>query len=596
MPYLNDMEGDDPLAGWDYNPENWRIVTEGGNRQLQGRSGLANPIEVLGNEVPEWTHNDGDLVISYRLNLLTTNSVARTLFSFSDQGYYALEILSGFASVRRGSAGQHLQRDQERIILNRRAPIQSQQWYEIMIWVEGARINVYVDNQLLLAVDDSFAGELPPGSILFQTLTDRQGINLDDLKIEQPLLASEHFEGADFPSTWTRSNSFNVTMATDGPNQFVYMRDDSEVRPDIPPLGDMQMAAKIMSIQGGLTIRLHESDAGALELDMDGGNLTVRALGPDRSILRENSVRNFYGRGTWFDLVIRTAGDRLFVYRDGQLFHEESYPEAPHTGTITFLSEGLDIYRLDDVLFTEIARSISEDARFAFDILAELQSRPIRELLNDWYEFFDDPFRTDWWWEGGQPGPGQYINDPASPENSTYYRLTYLGRPTWRLLREALSPDRTIFGQGGDHVSFNDSSDFYARVLVRFPDNRPGTAWLGARAMPTITGANLDQYRFALTRHDNGDYTIAVQFSGPNEERMLFEGEAPRDDSGMWPEWFELVVIALDDRIAFFCNGRLIAVDIDTQWLGGTVAIGVEEGTTADFDDLVIRDTSPRPF
>ncbi len=591
------MESDQALAGWDYNPELWRIVTEGGNRHLQGRAGLANPIEVLGNEVPQWMTNDGDLAISLRLSLLEPTSGARILFSFSDQGYYALEVFSGTVSLRRGAPGQHIQRTPERIIRTVSAPVQSGHWYEFMIWVEGARVFVYLDSQLIIRADDSAAGALPPGAILFQTVAQLQGSNIDDLKIEQPVIASEHFQGADFPATWTRNNSFTVTMGVEGnQNQFVRLQENAEIRPNLPPLGDIQVAARILSLQGGLEVWLRESPQGAFILDMDAGNLVVRVLGPDQQLLQESRVSNFYGRGDWFNLLVRIIGDRLFVYRNGQLYWEESYPDAPSSGTIRLVSQGVDIFQVDDVLITEIGRSITEDARFAFDILEELRTRPIRDLLNEWYEFFDDPLRTDWWWEGGQPGPGQYVTDPSQPAHQTYYRLSYLGRPTWRLIREAISPDRTLFNQGRDRIAFTDSSDFFARVLVRFADAQPGTAWLGGRSAPTVTGANLDQYRLDLIRDPDGAYRVAVHFFGPNAQRLIYEGEAPRDDTGGWPEWIELLIVALDNRIAFFANGRLVAVEADATWLGGTVAIGVEPNTTAYFDDLFIRDTSPRPF
>jgi serine/threonine protein kinase len=597
MPYLNDMEGESPLNNWDYNPETWRIVTEGGNRQLQGRAGLANPIEVLGNEVPQWATNDGDLVISFRTSLISAGSGARLLFAFSDQGYYALEVFSGLVGLRRGNPGQHTARDPERVIRSLAAPIQHGKWYELTVWVEGARIFVYLDNQLIIRADDSAAGALPPGAILLQTVSQQQGANFDDFKVEQPVLASEHFQGSDLPTTWTRSNSFNVTMALeDAQNQFVRMENEAEVRPNLTPIGDFQIGARILSLQGGLQIYLRESEQGALALDLNGGNLIVRLLSPDQQVLQESTVANFYGRGSWFDLFVRIVGDRVFVYRNGTLYLEEAYPGLPAAGGITFLSNNYDIYQLDDVLITEIARSQTEDARFAFDILTEMASRPVRELLNEWYEFFDDPLRTDWWWEGGQPGPGEYITDNTQTSNQTFYRMTHLGRPTWRLIREAISDDRTIFNQGRDTITYNDSSDVYARVLVRIAGDGPGTAWLGARSIPTLSGANLDQYRFDISRDAGGNYQTAIHFFGPNRQETIFEGALPRTDAGTWTEWIELIIITLDDRVAFFANGRLIAVDIDTDWLGGTLAIGVEEGTTADFDDLFIRDTSPRPF
>ncbi len=596
MPYINDFEGKDPLASWDYNPEYWRIITEGGNQQLQGRSGLNNVIEVLGNEVPQWQTNDGDLAISLRMRLTEPTSGGRILFQFSDQGYYALEVFSGLISLRRGAAGQHTARSPERIIRSFNAPIQYGQWYEYQIWVEGPRIAIYLNKQLFIRADDSAAGALPPGSILFQTVAQQQGIDLDDLKIEQPLSPSEHFEGASFPSTWTRSNSFNVTLASDpGQGQYVRVENEAEIRPVLPPLADVQITARLHSIQGGLQILLRESLSGVVVLNLEGGNLTTGVLGPERQLLSESRVSNFYGRDNWFDLVIQFVGDRLFIYRNGALYFEKSLPDAPLTGGIAFISRARDIFQLDDILFTEIERSSAEDAQFAFEALNALAARPIQDLLNDWYEFFDDPLRTRWWWEGGAPGPGEYVSDPTQPNNQTYYRMTYLDRPTWRLLREAISEDRTIFGSGQDRRNFNDSSDFYARVLVRLEGIDPGAAWLGVRSRPTITGANLDQYRFDLIRAVDGTYQTAISLATPVQRQILYQGELPQIGAGTWPEWTELVAVALDDRIAFFANGRLVHTVIDSDWLGGAVAIGVEPGSTADFDDLIIRDTSPRP-
>lgn len=596
MPYINDFEGAEPLRGWDYNPELWRVVTEGGNSQLQGRSGLENPIVVLGSEMPAWRTNDGDLVLSYRLKLTEPTSGARQVFLFSGAGYYTLETFAGLIGLRRGEAGQHTLREPERVVRTFNAPIQAGSWYEFTVWVEGPRIFVYLDKQLIMRVDDSIAGVLPPGNVLLQTVARQQGFSLDDLKIAQPVLASEHFEGSDFPATWLRNNSFNVTMAQENNNQFVRMENEAQVRPNLAaPLGDLQMTARLLSLQGGMQILLRESPAGVVVLDLEGGNLTVRVLGPERQELAVYPVTNFYGRTNWFDLFIQFIDDRLFIYNNGQLAFEESLPPVP-AGAIAFTGDTVDIFQLDDVLFTEIERSGTEDAQFAFTALEELNNRPIQYLLNDWEEYFDDPLKTDWWWAGGQPGPGQYIFDASQPDNPSYYRMSHLGQPTWRRLRNELSTDGTIFGAGRDTVNFNDSSDFYARAFIRTEGNQPGTAWLGIRAQPTITRVNLDMYRFAMIVDDSGDYRTQVFFTGPDRQEVLYEGALPRNDAGVWPEWTELTVVALDDRIAFFANGRLLTTEIDTTWLGGSVAIGVEEGTTAHFADLYIRDTSPRPF
>ncbi len=596
MPYVADFERDDSLQGWDYNPDYWRIITESGNRHLQGRAGLGNPVEVLGTELPEWLSNDGDLVVSFRTSLTDPTSGGRLLFAFSESGYYALEYFSGLLVVRRGNYGDHLVRNTERVLRTINAPIQSSQWYQIMVWVEGARIFVYLDDQLIARVDDTIAGALPPGAILFQTVAQQQGINIDDLKIEQPLLASEHFQGSDFPTTWTRNNFTNITMGLeDAGNQFVRLEKDALIRANTPPLADFGLGLRLFSIQGGLQIVLRESPQGTVLLDLNGGNLAIRVVNPEGQALQEHNVPNFYGRGNWIDLFIRLIGERMLIYRGGQLFFDGTLTGAPPEGNIAFLAHELDIFQLDDVLITEIARSGSEDARFAFDILTDLGTRQIQDLLNDWYEFFDNPFGTDWWWEGGQPGPGQYVTN-AQPDHTTIYCMTYLDRPTWRLMREAISEDRTIFGRGQDQRTYTDSSDFYARVMVNFPQGSSGTAWLGARAVPTITGANLDQYRFDLTRTWDAHFTFTVSLQEPTQQRVLFQGEVPRDEAGSWPEWMELIVVTLDNRIAFFINGRLVGVDIDSHWLGGTVALGVEPNTTACFDDLIVRDTSPRPL
>ena len=43
---------------------------------------------------------------------------------------------------------------------------------------------------------------------------------------------------------------------------------------------------------------------------MDGGNLTVRVTGSTGQVLYERLLTNFYGRGNWFDLIVRLVDDR----------------------------------------------------------------------------------------------------------------------------------------------------------------------------------------------------------------------------------------------------------------------------------------------
>ena len=58
-------------------------------------------------------------------------------------------------------------------------------------------------------------------------------------------------------------------------------------------------------------------------------------------------------------------------------------------------------------------------------------------------------------------------------------------------------------------------------------------------------------------------------------------------------EWVNLTVISYEDQIAFFADGHFLGALDNTPLLGGTLALGVEDGATADFDTLVIRDTTP---
>jgi hypothetical protein len=55
-----------------------------------------------------------------------------------------------------------------------------------------------------------------------------------------------------------------------------------------------------------------------------------------------------------------------------------------------------------------------------------------------------------------------------------------------------------------------------------------------------------------------------------------------------------LEIVAYRDGIGFFANGVFLTSVNQVTLLGGTVALGVEPGTTADFDTLRIRDVTPR--
>ena len=114
-----------------------------------------------------------------------------------------------------------------------------------------------------------------------------------------------------------------------------------------------------------------------------------------------------------------------------------------------------------------------------------------------------------------------------------------------------------------------------------------------ARALPTITGADLQGYRLDLTQNADGTQTVTARFISPTFSEVYFEGPVPALADGSLPEWTTLEILTLDDKVAFFVNGAFVAAADGSLQLGGTMALGVEPGTTANFDTLEVRDTSP---
>jgi hypothetical protein len=82
--------------------------------------------------------------------------------------------------------------------------------------------------------------------------------------------------------------------------------------------------------------------------------------------------------------------------------------------------------------------------------------------------------------------------------------------------------------------------------------------------------------------------TLRVRANTQLDKSVLYEAELARTFDG----WHKFVIVALDDKIAFFADGRFITALRDADLLGGTVAFGVEANTIAHFDDAIIRDTS----
>lgn len=590
MPYIQDMEGNDPLDGWDYDPTRWQTLAEGGNVILVGQSGLDSPLEILGREAPEWKQqSEEDLLIDMRVNLLYGDSVARIITRFGDQGYYALEILPGYVSFRRGQAGG-INRSTEQLLRDwSGATIQSGRWYEVKIWSEGNRQFIYIDNMLRLRVNDTGFSLPAGGGVLLQTLSGVSGqVAFDDIVIQRPELASEHFQGSSIPSTWETSSVLSVEVGTEGDgNQYLRMTEGAELTPSVPPYDNMLMACRIYSETGGFNVLLRESSEGRYRLVMDGGHMEIQHLNGQGDLLQSWTRTNYYGRGQWFDFIILMLGERLVIYRQGEIIFEEDIESAPPPGKITFTTpRDYDVLRVDDCLFTETEVASTIDARFAFTVLEELDQRLIRDGLSDWYDFFLPDRSTSYWWESD---PGEYVVDRNAEARFEYYTITSGDQPVYRRFRREIDSTGNVFGNGNDSVTFRDSTDIYVNGWMRLPLEAPvgSVAWLGVRSIPSVTGSSLNQYQVEIEKTEN-ETLVRIRVNTANNKTVLYEAPLEATFDG----WHEFIIVALDDQLAFFVDGRFITALRDVEQLGGTYAFGVEENSIGNFDDMIMRDTS----
>jgi hypothetical protein len=305
------------------------------------------------------------------------------------------------------------------------APLSNGVWYEVKIWIEGNRIFIYINNMLRLRANDTGSTLPSGGSILLQTLSAVSGqVAFDDIVIQRPERASEHFEGSRFPTSWQANNFTRVAMETDGDgNQYTRLTQGADVMPTIPPLNNALVACRLYSEQGGLTVWLRESSQGAYRLKMDGGHMQIDQLNGQGDIVESWRRDNYYARGQWFDFIAFLVGSRLTIYRQGEIVFEEDVQDAPPAGDIRFTTPtDYDILRIDDCLFAETSFSATVDARFAFEILEDLETRTIRDGLIYFYEFFEPNRTTAYWWESD---PGEYVVDRAgSADHQDYYTIT----------------------------------------------------------------------------------------------------------------------------------------------------------------------------
>jgi len=595
LPFIADFESTNPIAEWDYDPATWQVINEDGQKLLVGQGRIDSPMVVMGNGKPEWVESEvSDFIISTDFNLESGSGGARIVFRYADDGsYQAVELFPGLVILRRNnlSSPDVLDRDSEVIIRQTgNAPISYDTWHNATIWADGRLIYVYIDGRLLMTAEDTNP-ELGAGQILLQVNASNRAVRFDNFTVQQAEPFSNHFEGATLPDTWQTDDSLKTIITTESGNNFVQVENNVEIKPKMTPIQDFTLRTRVWSSTGGYDLYLRESGAGAFLLDLDGGNLTMSHLDANGSVIFSRRVDNFYTRNVWQMLEITFIGNKLTISLEGRVRFEDTLESSPSAGTIRIVTGNNDYMRLDDFLVTQTAATANAEAQFAFALQAEVLERSFREFRSDVEEDFSTELNARYWWVGSQNAEGDYIEDPASPTNSTFLRLIDGENPTFRLISPTYGVQ--MFGEGTDKRAYSDSTDVYATVFVRIPNNQAGLASLGVRVTTTVTGQSIEGYFLDVRKNEDGTTDFIARYTTATEEVIFHEGAIPGAEDAQLPIWIPLKIIVHDDKIAFFVNDYFLAAVDNTVKFGGTVSLSVGEGSTCDFDTLWVRDTSP---
>ncbi len=392
-------------------------------------------------------------------------------------------------------------------------------------------------------------------------------------------------------SVWKTSDARQSTLEReDNGNQYLQLKDEVTVTPDMRPITDLNLSYRVYIRQAGYQLHVRQSVQGSVLLDMVGGIMTVSQLDHGGNVVQTWPGIQFYNRNRWEQVGIQFIGNRLQISRDGVLKFDELLQSAPPSGGVAFRTRASDIVFLDDVLITEAAASSNETARVAYAAKTLAEGRIFRELRSDLTENFDDPLRTRVWWQDGRNAPGTFENDKNGGDHQKFLQMTATDTTVARLFTNELGIE--IFRSGEDTVNFTNSTDVLLTTDVRFPEDASGVAWIGARTAAAYSNQPIDGYRLELHRETDGSTSVVARFAGDQGE-VYFDGPPPDFADGDPTQWVHLQILTLKDHVYFFVNNRYVAEGDGTLALGGTISVGVDPATTADFDSLVIRDTSP---
>jgi hypothetical protein len=572
-------------------PQSWQRVNEGGQNVLVGQGSISEPFILLGRDLPEWL-NTPDFVLNMRVNLGAREGV-RVVFRYDENvGYEVLEMTAGVLNLRRSrEAGNSPISDRSREVRlgNASVPVQLNEWHSLTVWVEGRRTTVYLNNRQVINVEDTNQPQLGAGRILFQTQNNFNPIRFDDIVIQRAEGISEHFEAGLVPATWRGSSVQKVFVQRENNNnQYLRLEGISEAAPLTGEVQDYELRCRLMNSAGGHELYLRDSANGTLRFDFFAGNMTLDYLDEAGTPVFTRQFRNLYGRNRWDDFYVLLLGNRLEFFYNGANLISETFDSLPPAGSIRFVApQENDILRVDDCLLTLATTERSTGANFAFDIQQQVLDRPFRRLRSDLDETFRGADITRAWWLDGEEAMGVFTEDPASDTNRYFLRLVNLGGPTWRLFSDRVGV--RMFGDGEDRNDFSDATNLYITVQTRLLS--AGSACLGIRSTLTTAGADVQGYRLCLQKDAAGAFSLLIDYQSATRREVFYEGGLPNTDAAALPEWVDMRALSYRDKLAFFVNGQFVTFIENAEKLGGTLSLSVGEGTTADFDELIIRDS-----
>ncbi len=594
LPYVADFEDLDDLRNWEFSPEAWQVVNENNQNILVGSGRTDQLLTLLGQIDPQWTYSSVDnLLISFRVNLgEDPNAGARIIFKASPTGYNAMDILQGSLVLRRNAEiPVFYDRLSERNLRTVLMDIGGDNWVNIRIWVQGRGIAVYIDDAMVISLEDFIEPRLPAGDILLQIVQNFTPVRFDDLHIQQPEPGSHRFNEGEVPSSWITLSEAQPSIGTAGSEDgYLFLPSNTTTALQMQPLRDVTMSCRMWVEFGGYDMRMRSGSQEGMIFRFERGDLNILHVDAEDNVLQSFIVPFFHNYNRWDSVNLSFTGNRLQLYRDGRLYFDRLIEDSPGAGIITFETNPEGRLRIDDCLVTEAAAPINEAVRLTYSLIDEINARDLLLEYSDLIDNFTNDVITSRWWVGRLDAPGEFIEDLEAPTNQQFMRLRNdEDTALYRMVRRTVGAG--MFGEGTNAFTFRDSTDLYTTVEVRFPPGAHGTAWLGVRT--TENEEHLDGYRLALRRNETGSMDILVYAEHEGQRTLYYEGPLVTASDQTLPEWMNLTVMTYRNMLTFFVNGNYVLALDNADLLGGTVALGVEPYTTADFDTLIIRDSTP---